>query len=325
MKKKRKRRSQGRRGWLINWVRSAFTENVGLKAFSFAVALGLTAYQRGSEDVQQRTVPVDLILRLPPPEAHRELMTLVPPNIHVTVRGNTRALDQLIQSGVPPVEIDLRRGDVHSIVFEGSMFSVPPGAKVNIIDPATIDLEWQNVIERSVPIQAAMTGRVAEGYTVASVKVDPPNITVQGPASQVEVMQFVRLAAFDVSGKTDGVYRHRLALDPPGQRIQYLGPASATVAVTIARQLSVRKFSKAVSVLGPARAKTEPRTVDITVRGAPEVINGLRDEMILPRVDLQGAGIDPKDQRHGSLLMPVRVDLANVEIEVQPPNVGVSW
>lgn len=312
---------------LLSWLRAAFSENLGLKALSFVIALGLTAYQRGSEDEQQRTVPVDLILRLPSDEARRELMTLVPPNVHVTVRGSTRALDQLIQSGIPPVEVDLRRGDVNRIVFEPEMFSLPPGVQVNIIDPDTIDLEWQNVIQRSVPIQASMTGRVADGYTVQSVKVDPQSITVMGPASLVEVMQFVRVAAFDVTGKTDGVYRHRLALDPPGQRIQYLGPASATVAVTIARQLVSRKFTRReVTVIATGvRAKAEPRTVDVTVTGPPEVINGLRDEMIVPRADLNAAGINAQEQRHGGSVLPVQIDLAQVVLEIQPPTVTVTW
>lgn len=321
-----KRKSSGTMGRLVRWLRAAFSENLGLKALSFALALGLTAYQRGSEDEEQRTLPVDVILRLPATDARRELMTLVPPSIHVTVRGSTRALDQLTSEGIPSVEVDLRRGDAHAIVFEPEMFAVPPGVQVNIIDPASIDLEWQNVVERSVPIQASITGRVADGYTVQSVKVDPTIITVMGPASLVEVMQFVRLAAFDVSGKTDGVYRHPLALDQPGQRIQYLGPASATVTVSIGRQLVQRKFSRRlVTVVGPPRAKTEPKSVDVSVTGPPEVINGLRDEMIVPRVDVAGAGYDPKDQRHASIVMPVRVDLSKVEIEIQPPTVSVTW
>jgi hypothetical protein len=321
-----RKRSSGYMGRLARWLRAAFSENLGLKALSFVLALGLTAYQRGSEDEEQRTVPVDVILRLPSADARRELMTPPPPSIHVTVRGSTRALDQLTSAGIPAVEVDLRRGDAHQIAFEPEMFAVPPGVQVNIIDPATIDLEWQNVVERSVPIQASITGRVADGYTVQSVKVDPTSIAVMGPASLVEVMQFVRLAAFDVSGKTDGVYRHPLALDQPGQRIQYLGPASATVTVTIGRQLLQRKFARrAVTVIGPPRAKTEPKNVDVSLTGPPEVINGLRDEMIAPRVDVAGAGYDPKEQRHASIVLPVRVDLRNVEIEIQPPTVSVSW
>lgn len=321
-----RKRNASMMGRLVRWLRSAFSENLGLKALSFALALSLTAYQRGSEDEEQRTVPVDVILRLPSADARRELMTLVPPSIHVTVRGSTRALDQLTSTGIPSVEVDLRRGDAHQIVFEADKFAVPPGVQVNIIDPATIDIEWQNVIERSVPIQASITGRVADGYTVQSVKVDPTSITVMGPASLVEVMQFVRLAAFDVSGKTDGVYRHPLALDQPGQRIQYLGPASATVTVTIGRQLVQRTFSRrAITVIGPPRAKAEPKSVDVSVTGPPEIINGLRDEMIVPRVDVTSTGYDPKEQRHGSVVLPVLVDLRNVEIEIQPPTASVVW
>jgi YbbR domain-containing protein len=321
-----RRRKSGVMGKLVRWLRAAFSENLGLKAFSFVLALGLTAYQRGSEDEEQRTVPVDVILRLPSQDARRELMTPPPSSIHVTVRGSTRALDQLTSAGIPSVEVDLRRGDAHAIVFEPEMFAVPPGVQVNIIDPASIDLEWQDVVERSVPIQASITGRVADGYSVQSVKVDPTSITVMGPASLVEVMQFVRLAAFDVSGKSDGVYRHPLALDQPGQRIQYLGPASATVTVSIARQLVQRKFTRRdVNVIGPPLAKTEPKSVDVSVTGPPEVINGLRDEMIVPRVDAAAAGYDPKEQRHASIVLPVRVDLTGVEIEIQPPTVSVAW
>src|SRR5690349_23062302 len=113
-----RRRKGGIMGKLVRWLRAAFSENLGLKAFSFVLALGLTAYQRGSEDEEQRTVQVDVILRLPSADARRELMTLVPPRgIHVTVRGSTRALDQLTSTGIPAVEVDLRRGDAHQIVF----------------------------------------------------------------------------------------------------------------------------------------------------------------------------------------------------------------
>ncbi|HVZ33037.1 MAG TPA: CdaR family protein [Polyangiaceae bacterium] len=321
-----KRRKTGLMNRLLRWTRAALTENLGLKIFSFVLALGLAAYQRGSEDEQQRTLAVDVIVRLPAAEAHRELMTLVPQSIHVTVRGSTRAIDQLIQSSIPPVEVDLRQGDASAITFKDDMFSLPPGVKINIIDPSTIKLEWQNVIERNVPIQASVTGPPAAGYTVQNVKVDPSSIPVEGPASLVEVMQFVRVAAFDVSGKTDGVYKHRLKLDPPGQLTEYLGPASAVVEVTIARQLVQRKFTKrTVIVLGPGRVKTEPAGVDVSVTGPPELINGLRDEMVVPRVDLAAVPAELKDQHHGSTVLPVHVDLARVEIEIQPPTVTVIW
>jgi hypothetical protein len=71
--------------------------------------------------------------------------------------------------------------------------------------------------------------------------------------------------------------------------------------------------------------KTEPAGVDVTVTGTPEVINGLRDEMVVPRVDIGAAPQELRDQHHGSTVLPVHVDLARVEIEIQPPSVTVIW
>ncbi len=314
---RRKRREQG-------FLRAALTGNLGLKLLSFVLALALTAYLRGAQDEQQRTVPVDVVARLPAPDVQRELMTLVPPSVHVTVRGSMTALDQLMQSGVPPVELDLRKGTTTRIVFDRSMFSMPPGVEVNIIDPASIELEWQDVVVRQVPIQTSMIGQVAPGHVVKSSRVEPETIAVEGPRRLVDVIQFVRLEPFDVSGKTAGVHRHMLALDAPPPRTQYLGPATAHVSVIIEKQLIQRKLAKQeVRVVGPSRAKTDPRRVDITITGPPEVINDLRDEVVIPRVDL--ADIDFKDQRHGSSVRNVEVDLAKVDIEIQPPTVTVRW
>jgi YbbR domain-containing protein len=308
---------------LLEWIKSAFTANIGLKALSMVLALGLVAYQRSGQGEQQRTVLVDVTVLPPPDDQNRELMTPVPPHVNLTVRGTARALEQL-QPGVPPIEVDLRSGDKARIGFEPSMFELPPGVKVKVIEPTSIELAWQQVITRNVPIQASMTGHIAEGYTVESTRVDPSAIAVKGPASLAEVVQFVRLAAFDVTGKMEGVYRHRMALDPAPPRLQYLGPASATVTVTIARQVIQRKFQKReVTVIGIANGATEPKHVDVTVSGPPDTINSLRDEMIVPRVELEPALT--VGRKHGSAVLPVHVDLLQANCEIQPPSVTVVW
>ncbi|MGC4066980.1 MAG: hypothetical protein QM784_20560 [Polyangiaceae bacterium] len=75
-------------------------------------------------------------MRLPPESSERELMTPIPANVHVTLRGATRALDQLIQSGVPPIEVDLRQGNRDVLVFSDKMLSLPRDVDVAIIDSA---------------------------------------------------------------------------------------------------------------------------------------------------------------------------------------------
>lgn len=311
---------------LLTWIREALTDNVGLKALSLAFALGLFAYLHGQQEQQQRTVPVGLVLRMPTEETKRELMTQVPPSIHATLRGPGQEIDRLLQAGIPPVEIDLRDATAQAIVFDPSMFTLPPDVDIAIIDPPSIKLEWQDVITRQIPVQASITGQPAQGFAVkGELLADPKEITVSGPSSLVEVMQFARLSAFDVTGLTEGVYRRQIAMDAPPPRVSYIGPQSATVTVTIARRVSEARFPKRpVELVGVGSGFITPRTVDVTVLGPPEIVRALRPEQVVPHADLgMVPGLDLKG--HGSATVKVTIDLANAEAEVQPPTVTVRW
>lgn len=311
----------------LNFLRDAFTRNVGLKALSLAFAFGLFAFLHGQQDVQQRTIPVDLVT-LVEETGQRVLMTQMPPNIHVTLRGSSRAIDSVIRSGVRLVEIDLRGPPKKKIEFTADMFELPEDVEVVIIDPPFIDLEWQEVVTREIPLQAAITGQPAPGYVVkGEPEVEPKMITAKGPARVVEVMQFARLSAFDVSGLTEGTWSRRIAIDAPPNRVNYVGPQSATVKVTIARRVSESKFAeRPVEVLGMAGAVANPRTADVTVIGPPEVVRALRAEQVIPQADLATVkGLNLKETPHGSVSVKLTVSLSQAESEIQPPTVTVKW
>lgn len=311
---------------VVQFIKDSFTENVGLKAISLTLAVMLFAFLYGQQDEQQRTVPVAVVLRPPPEDANRELMTQIPASIHVTLRGPARALDRLIQQGIPPVEIDLRQGYRQQVVFEPAMFRVANDARITIIDPASIDLEWEDVISRQIPVQASITGQPATGYVVrGEPEVDPPALTVRGPTSLVEVMQFARLAPFDVSGLSEGSHRRRIAIDAPPSRVRFIGPTSASVTVTIARRLSEARFeNRPVEVIGVVGATVVPRTVDVTVVGPPEIVRALKSDQVIPRADLTAIP-ELNLTRHGTSVVKLSVDLVRAEAEIQPPSVNVRW
>ena len=148
---------------------------------------------------------------------------------------------------------------------------------------------------------------------------------MRGPVSVVEVIQFARLSAFDVSGLSAGVHRRRIAIDAAPVRARYLGPAAANVSVTVARRVSEAKFeNRPVEVVGMPGSSTVPRTVDVTVSGPPEIIHALRPEQVIPRADLsKAANVDLK--KHGSAVLKVTVELGHAEAELQPPSVTVKW
>src|SRR3978361_1798188 len=136
----------------LTFLRESFSENMGLKALALAFALGLFAFLQGQTDEQQRTIPVPIVMRLPPESAERGLIQPIHVSIHVTLRGPARAIDRLIQTGVVPIEIDLREGHRESIGFEPKNFSFPPETTITIIDPPSIDLAWEEGGTRHRPI-----------------------------------------------------------------------------------------------------------------------------------------------------------------------------
>ncbi len=306
----------------LNKLKSAFTANLGLKAISFAAAVFLVAYQRSQEDERTRTVAFGLDVQLPDTTKRKELMTPIPPDIRVTVQGSLSALEELSSSS-NTLELDLRSGAVEHVSFSPEQLKLPPGTRIKAIEPSSLDLDWQNVIEREVPLQTSVAGEVAPGHEVASAVVTPETTTLAGPEKVVDVVQSVRVAAFDVSGLSTGIYERQLAIDAAPNRMTYVGPTTVTVSVHIRRHMVTANFSKlVVQIVGGGTAiEVLPASVDVSVKGAPEVVNSLQPDLIVPRVDV--TGLDTT--KHGSAALPVVVDLSRVDVVTQPPTVKVSW
>lgn len=314
-----RRTSTRMRIWAV--LRASVTENLGLKAMCFCSALLLVAYLRSQIDERERTIPFAIEVRLPPSDVPRELMTPLPPNLRVTVQGSTRTIEELSASN-PTVYVDLRDGKRNLVTFDPSSFELPPGVSVRLIDPESLQLDWEDVVTRQVPTQSSVTGQVADGHEVARLSVDPETVGLRGPASLVRVTQLVRVAPFDVTGLSTGVYKRQLALDPSPNRTQYVDLSSVTVNVEIRRRQVTVNFPRlAVEIVGAPGAKVVPAQVDVTVRGIPDVVKALQPELVVPRVD--ASNVDT--QKHGSMVLPVIVDLSSATAEIQPPTVKVSW
>ena len=157
-------------------------------------------------------------------------------------------------------------------------------------------------------------------------KVDPERVTVRGPVSIVETMQFARLSPYVVTGLTEGNWARRIAIDPPPQRVRLLGSPAATVSVEVVKRQSEKLFaSREVEIIGPARAVSNPVHVDVTIIGPPELVATLRADQVVPRADLPAAGKWTAEVPHGSATVAISVPLNKLQVEVQPPAVTVKW
>jgi hypothetical protein len=304
-------------------LRSAFFENVGLKAVSLICSLGLYAFIHGAENAQ-RTFSVSVVSIMPTDSAKRQLMTPLPTEVKVTLRGSRTQLDDLRTDDLGTLQINLRTGYEPNVELSPEMFHVPAGLRIEEIYPATIEVRWDDVVKRSISLQIPRTGEPAAGFIVKTASAEPASVSARGPRSVVDVMQYARAAPFDVTGLTEGIYRRQLALDKPPKLVDY-DVESVLATVEVVRELSKKDIgSLKVEVVGLPRATTTPSRVTVRVIGAPEDVNALSPEVMVARVEPKEANIDAA--KPGSAMLDVLVDVPKAKVvEVNPPRVLVKW
>ncbi|XXX75349.1 CdaR family protein [Sorangium sp. So ce134] len=303
-------------------LRSALLDNLGLKLLSITFALCLYAFIHGAENAQ-RTLMLSVVLILPPESSNRQLMTQVPNEVAVTVRGPRTQLDDLRAESLGTVRLDLRDGMKTRIDFDPSMVHMPTGLVVDQIYPPTIELRWDDVVARSIPVHVPRTGDAAQGFLVKGmISVEPPAVNARGPRSVVDVMQLARTAPFDISGLTEGTYQRQLALERPPKLVTY-DVDSVMATLEIGRELATRTFDRRVEVVGLPRATVTPAVVQVRITGTPEDVGAVNPDSIVARVEPKAANLDLSQP--GSDFLDVLVDVPRVTAEVNPAKVMVKW
>ena len=300
-------------------VRSIFVENVNLKLLWLVFALVLYSLAHGSQEAQ-RSLLIGVVALTPPGSSNRVLMTPIPAQIRVTVRGTKSALDDLHADDMANVQLDLHGGSETRVTFKPAMIPLPPGLKVEQIDPPELDLTWEDLIVRDVPVEVGVVGTPARGFVVKGEPLaDPRVLRARGPKSEVLVVQRARADAFDIGGLTEGKYTRQLAVERPPGRVTLDAPSVAAT-VEIGREVVERSFTRVpVAVIGHGNAKAQPGEVDVRLACPPEVVRALRPEQILPRVQVTPA------TDHGSDALPVQLSIEQCEVHVTPPSVIVRW
>src|SRR5580704_3135118 len=225
----------------VTRVTSLVTDNLNLKLFSLAFALALYSLVHGSQEAQ-RSMMVSVVALTPPENANRDLVSPIPAEVSVTVRGARSTLDDLHADDIQ-IQLDLRGGSEMRKAFTPDMIPVPPGITVQQIDPPELDLKWEDRIIRDVPVEVGVVGSPAGGFVVKMAPAaEPKTVRAQGPKSQVLVLQRARTDAFDVSGLTEGKYTRQLAIDRPYGRIVY-DALTVSATVEIGREEVERPFT----------------------------------------------------------------------------------
>ena len=181
---------------LTRWL----TQDWKLKLISVALALGLWLLLVPSEKMSsEKSLTIPLETRNVP--SGLEIVERPAATIDITLRAPNRLLNEIGPSGLV-ARIDLDRASVlqQEYPLNTSMIAVPPGAQVIKISPGKVTIKLERTAAAAFEVHATLRGKVAPGFRISRIEIEPSSVTVQGPESRIRAKDAATTAPVDVSG-----------------------------------------------------------------------------------------------------------------------------
>lgn len=274
-------------------------ENFGLKLFSLVVSIALFTVVHGSE-AGQRSLYVPIVATLPPESSGKVLMGELPDKVKVTLSGSRSVVNSI--NAVDAVQIDLTAAP-QFYSFDPGLFDLPAGIDVQA-SPATLTLEWEQRVERKLPVRVQFAGAPDPTLEMtAKPVITPTRSLVRGASSSVEAMRELPTEPLSLAGLGPGTHRLRVPLLPLPQNVAVANPAEVTVELTLELRREQRRLRRltvaALGVNGPATIR--PPHVDVIVAAPERTLEELDPEHVVPVVEFPG------DAGDGPLSLPVQL------------------
>ncbi len=172
-----------------NWV---------LKLLSLLFALFLWYFVVGEDKVDMNvTIPVEIV-NLP-----RDLIisNQFKKQLEVTVSGQ-RSLIRGMSSQHISRTVDLSKAAPGTVVIQNhaDSISLPRGLNILRVQPPTLTLLLDRLIQQELPIKPILLGKVHTNYSLESVTVDPPTLEISGPQSILGSEQNLITSPIDIDG-----------------------------------------------------------------------------------------------------------------------------
>lgn len=189
--------------------------------------------------------------------------------------------DVVIQPSGLDVDQDVRLTAVDQLGAAVTPIQIEPGT-TRVTIPVFSDRQ-----SRTLPVSPLISGDPAAGFEIASVTVDPPAVTVEGDADELEALASIETEPVSVTGLSGPrVFTSSLVL-PPG--VVALGPTTVEVAVTVRPVTSTRTFEVGLRLVGADPGLSYRLGVDrvlLTVGGSIADLDRLDGATLVAELDV---------------------------------------
>ncbi|HSF22817.1 MAG TPA: CdaR family protein [Blastocatellia bacterium] len=261
-----------------DYARDYVLENTGLKVLALLITgvLWLSVASRPVSRVTLRDVPIEFQNLNSPSLIVSKADAVV---AQVLVEGPRDAIDAL-RSGEMALVADMTdvEAGVRVIRLKLDANRLPANVTVRDVDPRTIGVTVERVIEKEVPVVPNLEGHLPPGYEIIRWEITPETVRVKGAESQLRDVTELSTETVSLTGKTEpftgpvAIYKGALSLTIIDE-----GRTEVMLSVNIGEVRKERVLGRVpVAVVGaPSRGEPIPRFVRVTLFGATSAVDAM--------------------------------------------------
>jgi len=288
-----------------NWV---------LKLVSLFFALFLWYFVVGEDKVDMNvTLPVEIV-NLP-----RDLIisNQFKKQIEVTISGQRSLIRGMAEQHISR-SIDLSKAAPGTVVIQNdpASISLPRGLSILRVQPPTLTLLLDRLIQKELPIKSELVGKVHKDFRLDSVTVDPLTIKISGPQSILDQEENLSTAPIDINGLNQSAVK-QVSLDLKHEISDLIGEPVVAVRLNVSELKKEMEFADIQ--INFEHDKGEQREIIYRLLPPTVSINAeIPQGMIRETDDLRSlfkAKIKPETLKPGSLKLKVFVE-ASPQIKI---------
>ncbi len=214
-----------------------------------------------------------------------------PAEVETVFQGRRRDILPLFDPPVLRKVIDAVTDSVMEIPLEVSevVYDRSLDARALAVQPSRITVRFEPRVRRMVRVVPETDVRPSEGFVISDQQVEPESVLVRGPSSVVTAISYLSTTPLRLAEVRRTVTR-QLPVETPGIAAPLeIAPPQVILTVEV-DSLLARPFQVPVRARGPGAdgVVLEPRTIQVTVRGARQAVRALTEADINATVTIEG-------------------------------------
>ena len=259
--------------------------NVYFKVLAVVLAVFVWFLARKSGEPIQMSFYAPVVFKNVSPEFQ---VTSDPPQVNIVVHTNSR--DSFNPQEIQAVlDLDKAQEGILSYVLTENHILSPVKVEITRIHPSQITVRIEELIEKSFSIKPRYQGTPKKGYLLGDIKIVPDTLTMRGPRSVLEKMEYISAHEIVLEGLNESTTM-RVDLDLPGGNVQIINQNVDfyTAEVTINSLPIKKRFDNVPVYLRNMDyvSVINPNTFNVFVEGPEYLIQELDRDKLYGEIDL---------------------------------------